>query len=75
MFTNWDLPQALSIWAPARLPVRYGGEGAFTPWTAEPCKALYVVGVQGQQMLVCARDEAHLLRRQSSRPSRSQKRR
>lgn len=51
------------------------GEGAFTPWAVSPCKALYVAGVQGQQMLVCAWDEAHLLRRQSSRPSRSQKHR
>lgn len=46
--------------------------GAFIPRTAEPLQGT-VVGVQGQQMLVCAQDGAHLLRRQSSHPSRSQK--
>lgn len=73
MFTN------LSIWAPARLTVRYG----IRPMAAlvgpsfheaEPLEGT-VVGVQGQQMLVCAQDGAHLLRRHSSHPSRSQKHR
>lgn len=73
LFTN------LSTWAPARLAARYGIWPMATLvgpsfHEAEPLQGT-VVGAQGQQMLVCAQDGAHLLRRQSSHPSRSQKHR